>query len=338
MSRLRRSDCSGQGIRRRRRGKGFSYTDAEGRQVRDRESIDRIKALAIPPAWRDVWICPHPNGHIQATGLDDAGRRQYRYHDRWQARASTLKFDQMLEFARLLPGLRRAVNRDLRQEAMSPDRAAAGAVRLIDLTLIRIGSEQYADENGTFGAATLRRDHVTIRPPGGLAMRFTGKSGIEHEHLVEDAQLFELALALRRRRSGPADFFVYREGRRWVDLTSTQINAYIQRHTSADHSAKDFRTWGATVLAAVALARLSVEACESSKARRNSLKGVIEEISDILGNTPSVCKSSYIDPRVLDRYRDGQVIDLSERQRNGSVTRKAAISSEKAVCSLIGST
>jgi DNA topoisomerase IB len=337
VTRLRRSDCSTGGIRRRRCGKGFSYTDPDGSRIRDPEVLERIRSLAIPPAWKDVWICPASNGHIQATGLDDAGRRQYRYHDAWHTRASTVKFEQMLEFARMLPGLRRAVNRDIALDGLPPERAAAGAVRLIDLTLMRIGSEQYAEENGTFGAATLRRDHVTRDGDRSLVVRFTGKSGVEHDHLVRDRDLAALAADLRRRRSGSADFFVYRDDRRWVDLTSPDINAYIQRHTSPDCSAKDFRTWGATVTAAVALARIPPETCESRAARQKSLRGVIAEVAAILGNTPAVCRSSYIDPRVSDRFLDGETIRVPGRTRIRLTERKTLIPCESAVRSFVAS-
>jgi DNA topoisomerase-1 len=305
--RLRRADCSAPGIRRRRRGRGFGYLDEDGNRVDDPEVLQRIAELAIPPAWEDVWICPYPNGHLQATGTDAAGRKQYRYHDAWRLRRDREKFDDMVRFARVLPALRRRVARDLRGCA-TPDRRCvlAAAVRLLEIGFFRIGSEEYATENDSYGLATLRKEHVRIED-GVMLFDYPAKSGQRHRQGIADDRVAPIVGALRRRRGGSAELLAYKERGRWRDVRSDDVNDYLKEATGGDFSAKDFRTWNATALAAVALA-VSGASVGSRTARRRAVKRAIEEVAVYLGNTPAVCRASYIDPRVIDAYNAGLTI------------------------------
>jgi DNA topoisomerase-1 len=302
-ARLRRADCSGPGIRRSsRRGHGFAYTDEDGRRVDEPEVLERIAALAIPPAWKDVWICPYPNGHLQATGIDAAGRKQYRYHDAWRTRRDAQKFDEMVGFARALPRLRRRVDRDL-GACTTPDRncVLACAVRLLERGFFRIGSEEYAEENESYGLATMRRQHVTVEDGGLMVFDFPAKSGQRRHQGVLDERACAIVGALKRRRGGGPELLAFKEAGRWHDLRSEDINEYVKEATGGDYSAKDFRTWNATALAAVALA-VSGESARTKTARKRAVKRAIEEVAFYLGNTPAVCRASYIDPRVFDAF------------------------------------
>ena len=309
--RVRRSDCSAAGIARRRQGRGFTYRDANGQPVKGEETIARIKELAIPPAWDDVWICPDPTGHIQATGFDAAGRKQYLYHEHWQRRAAERKFELVRSFARALPRLRRTVSRDLRREGMPRERAVACAVRLLDLGFFRIGGETYADVNESYGIATILREHVTISKTE-IVFDFPAKSGQRRVQSVRDESVRKALEAMRRRRSGPDDLLVYRDGREWRDVRSDDVNDYIQAAAGEEFSAKDFRTWHGTVLAAVELARLGPPG--SKRAGERAIKEAVGVVAERLGNTPAVCRRSYVDPRLLDRFREGATIDLPERR------------------------
>ena len=303
--RLRRSDCSSQGIQRRRRGSGFSYLDASGARIEDEETLERVRGLGIPPAWEEVWVCPDPLGHIQATGIDAAGRKQYLYHDRWQRRAASRKFESMREFAAALPRLRRAVKRDLALEGMPRERALACAVRLLDLGFFRVGGEEYAETNESYGLATIRREHVSLSGEE-LVFDFPAKSGQRRVQSVRDAAARAAIEAMRRRRSGPDDLLVFREDGAWRDVRSVDVNEYIQAKIGGGFSAKDFRTWHGTVLAAV---ELSGEPPPGSKAaQKRAINAAVKRVAETLGNTPAVARSSYIDPRVLDRFRDGVTI------------------------------
>jgi DNA topoisomerase I len=330
--RLRRSDCSGPGISRRGRGGGFSYLDPEGGPVKDEEALERIRALAIPPAWREVWICSDPYGHIQATGLDEAGRKQYLYHERWQLRAAQRKFESMREFAAELPGLRRAVKRDLMQEGMPRERALACAVRLLDLGFFRIGGEEYAETNESYGVATVLREHVSIED-GEMVFDFPAKSGQRRVQSIRDPEVRAAIEAMRRRRSGPDDLLVFREDGAWHDVRSEDVNAYLQEKAGEEFSAKDFRTWHGTVLAAVELAREGVPRSKASAER--AIRAAVKRVAERLGNTPAVCRSSYIDPRLLDRFRDGKTIELPSLDSGNELTpgRQAAV--ERRVLNLI---
>jgi DNA topoisomerase IB len=309
MTRLRRADCSGPGITRRRAGRGFAYYDEDGERVDDPEVLARIRELGLPPAWREVWICPYPNGHLQATGMDAAGRKQYRYHDAWRARRDAEKFEDMTRFARALPRLREQVERDLQATGeLTRERVLACAVRLLDRGFFRIGTEEYTVTNESFGLATMRKSHVRIERNGTMVFDYPAKSGQRRIQAVVDPLATEIVAALKRRRGGGPELLAYRQGRRWVDLRSPDINAYLKEATGGDFSAKDFRTWSATVLAAVALA-VSGPALGSKTSRNRAITRAIKETARYLGNTPAVCRASYIDPRVFDAYRAGLVID-----------------------------
>jgi DNA topoisomerase-1 len=304
--RLRRADCTGPGIRRRRAGRGFTYVDADGQRVTDPEVLDRIKALVIPPAWEDVWICPDPRGHIQATGLDARGRKQYRYHDLWRQRRDREKFEHMLAFAGALPRMRRRVASDLAQEGMTRERVLACATRLLDLGFFRIGTEGYAEENQTYGLATMHKSHVRLLEGGVVTFDYVAKSGKRRIQSVVDPEVYAVVEVLKRRRGGKPELLAWKRGRTWVDVKSGDINDYVKEVMGGEFTAKDFRTWNATLLAAVALAVSS--RASSPTARKRAVTRAVKEVAHYLGNTPAVCRSSYIDPRVLDRYRAGETI------------------------------
>jgi DNA topoisomerase IB len=329
--RLRRADCGSPGIRRRRRGRGFSYEETSGEAIADEETLERIRQLAIPPAWKEVWICPDPFGHIQATGYDEAGRKQYLYHERWQERQAERKFELVRRFALALPKLRRAVTADLRRQGMPRERALACAVRLLDLGFFRVGSEVYAEENESFGLATVRREHVTIKPSE-VIFDFPAKSGQRRVQSIRDAAARRALETMHRRRSGPEDLLAYRAGREWVDVRSEEINDYIHEKIGDEFTAKNFRTWHGTVLAAVALA--GEEKPSSEAAAKRAIVRAVEEVSEALGNTPAVCRASYIDPRVLDRFRDGATID-PPRSANGRLSAKLRHRIEREVIDLV---
>ncbi|HWB73095.1 MAG TPA: hypothetical protein VG452_12845 [Egibacteraceae bacterium] len=306
MPRLRRADCSAPGITRRRRGRGFEYFDQAGGKVTHAQVLQRVKGLAVPPAWTDVWICPWPNGHLQAVGVDAAGRKQYLYHPAWRARRDAEKFERMLAFARALPPLRRRCARHLAAGSdLTRERVLACAVRLLDHGFFRIGGESYAAEHGSYGLATMRKEHVSLAGDV-IVFDYVAKGGKERlRHLVDPA-VFEVVARLKRRRSG-VELLAYRNDGRWVDVTSRDINGFIKEQTGQDFSAKDFRTWSATVLAAVAVA-VSGRAAGSATARKRAITRACREVAHYLGNTAAVCRASYIDPRVFDRYLSGWTI------------------------------
>jgi DNA topoisomerase-1 len=307
MARLRRSDCSGPGITRRRRGKGFEYRDEDGNRITEDEVLARIRELGIPPAWEDVWVCPYPRGHLQATGTDAAGRKQYLYHEEWRARRDAEKFDDMARFARALPDLREHVSADLEGDELTRDRVLALAVRLLDRGFFRIGSEEYTVQNESYGLATMRKDHVTVGSDGEMVFDYPAKSGVRRVQAVVDPSAAEIVGRLRRRRGGGHELLAYKDGGRWRDVRSEDINAYLKAATGDDFSAKDFRTWNATLLAAVALA-VSGQVAGSKTGRKRAISRAVQEVAGYLGNTPAVCRASYIDPRVFDAYQAGLVI------------------------------
>ncbi|EWT03246.1 DNA topoisomerase [Intrasporangium oryzae NRRL B-24470] len=331
MARLRTVSPSSTGWTRRRAGRGFVYLDAEGRRL-DAEQVDRIRSLAIPPAWNDVWICPQPNGHIQAVGTDDAGRRQYLYHPDWRAKRDRAKFDRILRAAEKLPAARRRVARDLAAEGMPRERAAAAAVRLLDLGYFRIGSDAYTDANGSFGLTTLERQHVRRRGDS-VVFEFVGKSGIEHTVEISDEDVIAVLDRMRSRRSRSRRVLAYRDTAGWVDLDATAVNAYLSDLLGGELTAKDFRTWHATVIAATALAA-SDEPADTRASRRRAVKAAIGEVSTYLGNTPTIAKNSYIDPRVIDLYESGTTIgEVARRRHRTPAARQASL--EKAVLELL---
>jgi DNA topoisomerase-1 len=306
VSRLRRADCSAAGIIRRRRGRGFEYLDESGGRIEDPEVLERIRELVIPPAWENVWICPYPTGHIQAVGTDAAGRRQYLYHPVWRARRDQEKFDEMIRFARALPRVRKITAQRLREKQVTRERVLAGAVRLLDRGFFRIGTEGYADQNQTYGLATMERRHVILGEGHVLTFDYVAKGGKRRVQSIVDPEVYTLMEKLKRRRGGP-ELLAYKNGRRWVDVRSDDINDYIKELTGEGFSAKDFRTWNATVIAAVALS-VSGRAAATKTARERAITRAVKEVAHYLGNTPAVCRASYIDPRVFDRYRDGLTI------------------------------
>lgn len=307
MPRLRRADLSEAGIIRRRRGRGFSYIwAAEGRPVTEPEVLARIEALVIPPAWTDVWICPWPNGHIQAVGTDAAGRRQYRYHDAWRVQRDQMKFDRVLSIARLFPAAREKAAVALATKGLNKDRVLAAAFRLLDLGFFRVGGEEYADDNGSYGLATLRREHVSFE--GRLVIfEYPAKSGKQRVQSIVDDDVRKVVRALVNRRDTSPEVLGYRTHTGWRDVTSADINSYLRELVGTDVSAKDFRTWHATVLMAVALA-VSEQVPKSPSARSRAKARAYREVADYLGNTPAVARKSYVDPRVVDRYDDGETI------------------------------
>ncbi len=312
MPRLRRVSPREPGWTRRRVGRGFAYLDENGNRLPE-EDVVRIKALAIPPAWTDVWICRVPNGHLQALGVDAAGRRQYLYHPYWRARQDELKFARVTRAARRLPAMRAAVLEDLADEEMTQDKACAAAVRLLDLGCFRIGSDAYTNGE-SFGLTTLERRHVR-RVGDTLHFEFTGKSGIEHHIEVDDEPSRQAIETMRRRRNDSPRLLAYRQGHRWVELDAGTVNDYLRDRTGEDLTAKDFRTWHATVLAAAALAE-SDEPGDTLASRRRAIKAAVGEVAEFLGNTPTIARSSYIDPRVIDLYEDGVTIAAATRRRH----------------------
>ena len=327
MPRLRRSDCSSPGILRRGRGRGFEYLDENGERIDDEEVLERIRELVIPPAWKDVWICPYPFGHIQAVGTDAAGRRQYLYHAQWRARRDQEKFDEMLRFARALPVIRRTAAKHLTQRGLTRERVLACSVRLLDRGFFRVGTEDYAEQNKTYGVATMQKRHVTLGPDGLLVFDYAAKSGKQRVQSVVDPPVYNVVKKLKKRRGG-RELLAFKDGRAWVDVRSGHINEYIKAVAGEDFSAKDFRTWHGTVLAAVGLA-VSGGAAGSKTALERAISRTVKEVAYYLGNTPAVCRASYIDPRVFDRYRDGITIggaldqlgdvDLGEPATRGAI-------------------
>jgi DNA topoisomerase I len=331
MARLRRSSPDVRGWTRRRAGTGFVYLDQTGSRLPP-EDVERVKRLVIPPAWRDVWICPYPNGHLQAVGTDDAGRRQYLYHPEWRMQRDAAKHARVLDFGRVLSKAREQVLADLGTEGMSQDRACAVAVRLLDLGYFRIGNDVYAEQNGSFGLTTLQRRHVR-RKGSTLVFCFVGKSGVEHSVTIDDRATVA-AIEVMRRRRGPADeeLLAWRDRGRWRDLDAGHVNDYVRRTTGMDATAKDFRTWHATVIAAAALA--ASEPPTTKAKRKRAVAAAMREVAEYLGNTPALARSSYVDPRVVDCYEEGRTIADAVRRNVASPDERQAVL-ERAVLRLL---
>ena len=308
MSALKRVRCTGPGISRRRHGRGFTYVHPNGQPLRDDATRERIRSLAIPPAWSDVWICPDERGHLQAVGTDAAGRKQYLYHEVWITRRGRQKFDRALRLAARLPEVRKICGRDVVSRGLTRERALAGAVRLLDLGFFRIGSEAYTEENGSYGLATLRRSHVRVSGDE-VRFDFAAKGGQRRIQSIRDPALARLTSALLRRKGGGGELLAFREGKMWRDVRSEDINAYLKDLADEEISAKDFRTWHATVLTAALLAS-EEQGLTSVTSRMRVVSTVVKEVAESLGNTPAVCRASYVDPRVIDRFLNGETIAL----------------------------
>lgn len=301
------------GILRKRRGASFAYQLPSGASVRDKQILQRIRSLVIPPAWTEVWICPDEDGHLQATGRDARGRKQYRYHPRWRAVRDESKYDRVLAFAQALPKIRQRVAADLRRHGLSREKVMATIVRLLETTLIRVGNDEYVRQNGSHGLTTLHNHHAKVRGEQ-ITFEFKGKSGKRHRIDLRDARL---ARMVRRCQELPGqDLFGYVDAEGKVhDVTSGEVNDYLREIAGSDFSAKDFRTWAGTVLAAVALRQF--EAFKTQvEAKRNTLRAV-ESVAQLLGNTPAVCRKCYVHPVILDGYLTGHTIANLRRSRPG---------------------
>lgn len=328
MVRLRRVSIDAPGWSRRRAGRGFVYLDLDKLRIVDEEHLDRISTLAIPPAWKEVWISPWPNGHIQAAGLDDAHRRQYLYHQQWTRRRARLKHDRVLEIARLLPAARRRVRAHLELEGMPREKVLALAFRLLDLAYLRVGGEGYALQHGSYGLATLLRSHVRVLAPenegdpGRVHLHFPAKSGQVRDTVVEDDDVATIVRTLVRRRDEGEELLAWRDDAgAWHDVTSADVGAYVKQQLGDEATPKDFRTWHATVLAARGLADAGAPPT-SERARRRVVTAVVRDVAEELGNTPAVCRASYIDPRIIDLWEHGQTIRPTRSQ---AVAEKATL-------------
>jgi DNA topoisomerase-1 len=329
MPRLRRTAPDQPGWTRRRAGKGFTYLDQHGNRLAA-EDVQRCKELVIPPAWEDVWITPYANGHLQAVGTDDAGRRQYLYHPHWRASRDAAKFDRIIGFGKAMSKARERVLTDLGTEGMTQERACAVAVRLLDLGYFRIGNDVYTDTNGSFGLTTLLREHVTKRR-GRLTFCFVGKSGVEHCIEIDDEPTIEALDVMRARRGGGDRLLAWKDGRRWRGLDSGQVNDYVREATGVEATAKDFRTWHATVIAAAALADTD-EPGETKASRKRAVAATMKEVSEFLGNTPTLARTAYVDPRVVEAYEHGRTIRVRSSYDTADA-RQAAL--ERAVLRLL---
>ncbi|WP_349901946.1 DNA topoisomerase IB [Parafrigoribacterium humi] len=305
MARLRRSDPSAEGFHRVVSGRGFSYRDVSGATVRDEELRSRFDALAIPPAWTEVWIAPFPNGHIQATGMDAAGRRQYIYHPSWRERRDRSKFDRALALAESLPAARGQVTRALRERTAPRARALAAAFRMLDTGSLRIGSERYAEANGSHGLSTLLCSHASVRGDA-VTLCFPAKSGQQWESEIVDADLARFVRA-RLRHDPNALLLSWASRGQEHSVSPGEINAFVRERTGGDFTAKDFRTLHGTVAAAISLA--SSGPARNQRARSRSIRLAMEDAARVLGNTPAIARKSYVDPRLVDHYLVGETID-----------------------------
>ncbi|MGH6915128.1 MAG: DNA topoisomerase IB, partial [Geminicoccales bacterium] len=308
---LRYVKDDGAGITRQRVGKGFAYYGREGQLIRDRRELDRIRGLVVPPAWIDVWICPRSDGHLQATGRDARGRKQYRYHPEWRATRDATKFDRMLAFGRALPGIRSSVEADMARRGLPREKVLATVVRLLETTLIRVGNQEYARENQSFGLTTLRDRHVDFEAASGLLFEFRSKSGKRQRIGLRDRRLARIVRSCQELPGQELFQYVDDEGLQ-RDVTSADVNEYLQEVSGEPFTAKDFRTWAGTVLASLALSEF--ESFDSQAAAKRNLTRAIEQVAGQLGNTPAVCRKSYIHPEVLDAYLDGSLLQFLKGQ------------------------
>ena len=320
-------DDTGPGITRVKAGKGFRFVDTAGKTVKSAEVLARIKALVIPPAWTKVWICPQEDGHIQATGRDVRGRKQYRYHARFREVREETKYERMMQFAEALPAIRARIDEDLSKPGLAREKVLATVVRLLEITLIRVGNEEYARENGSFGLTTMRTRHVDITGTS-VKFRFRGKSGKEHAVKVHDRRL---ARVVARCNDLPGEvLFQYLDddGQRH-SVESDDVNAYLHGISGAEFTAKDFRTWAGTVLAAQALKALEV--FDTKAAAKKNIVEAVKNVSSRLGNTPSVCRKCYVHPQIFDAYLDGHLVAVLQQRAEAELRDSlAALSSEEA--------
>ena len=315
------------GIRRRRAGKGFVYLAPDGRRLRDPEELLRIKRLVVPPAWREVWICPSANGHIQASARDARGRKQYRYHPRWRQVRDETKYTRMIAFAEALPRIREAVRRDLARDGLPREKVLAAVVRLLEVTQIRVGNPEYARENGSYGLTTLREHHVAVSGDT-LRFRFRGKSGKEHAVDLADRRLARIVKQCQDLPGQELFQYVDDEGGRG-SIDSADVNAYLREISGDDFTAKEFRTWAGTVLAALALQEFE-KFDSATQAKRNVVRA-IEAVAKVLGNTPAVSRKCYVHPAVLDAYMDGVTLRrLKARAEQHMRTALAGLRAEEA--------
>lgn len=315
------------GIRRRRRGKGFAYHDAHGELIRDDDVVARLKSLAIPPAWEDVWISPHANGHIQATGRDARGRKQYRYHVRWRSVRDDAKYLRMISFARALPTIRRVVEQDLKRPGLHRQKVLAAVVHLLQATFMRVGNDEYAKQNQSFGLTTLRHRHVRV-DGSDVLFRFRGKSGVQHDIKLHDPYVARIIRKMRELPGQELFQYVDDEGERHC-IDSGDVNAYLREAAGEDFSAKDFRTWAGTVLATLALQ--AFERVDSQAQAKQNVVRAIENVARRLGNTPSICRKCYVHPAVIESYLDGSFAErLEERVQAELVEELQDLSPEEA--------
>ncbi|GIE94181.1 DNA topoisomerase IB [Paractinoplanes rishiriensis] len=324
--RLRRSRLDRPGYGRRRAGSGFSYLDPDGKRVTDQETVQRIKDLVIPPAWQEVWISPDPRGHIQATGVDAAGRKQYLYHPDWRTARDQEKFDRVLEVAARLPEIRERLCEDLTTgRGLTRERVLAAIVRLLDLGMFRVGNDQYAarEEDPSFGLSTLSPDHV--RTSGACMMlNFPGKSGVEHSGTIGDGEVCTVLRDLKRRRRKETRLFAYwdKKARRWQEVHADEINDYLREISGESMTAKDFRTWHGTVKAAAELAEAGPQPTKTK--RKRAVSDAMKEVAGLLGNTPAVARASYVDPRVIEHYENGTVVKNGDEKEVRQLLQKGS--------------
>jgi DNA topoisomerase-1 len=337
-TRLRRSNPSAPGYTRVRCAHGFAYLDSSGSPIADPQTLARVDALVIPPAWRDVWICPDPLGHLQATGVDAAGRRQYLYHELWREQEDRLKFEHMEDFARALPEMRESLLATMsRRRELDRGRVLACAIRLLDVGMFRIGSDVYEKEDGHLGLSTIAKSNVSITADG-ILFDYVAKEGVRQVHLVQDPPCVEVVSALKRRRGGGTHLLAYRERGAWHQVHAHLINERLKALIGDSFSAKNFRTWNGTLLAAVSVATKGGEA-RSERARRRVIAQATRDVAEALGNTPAVARSSYIDPRVFDRYLAGRTLasELQAIERRELDEERLRAEIETAVLELLAS-
>jgi DNA topoisomerase I len=309
--RLRRSALSKPGIARQRRGKGFAYYGSDGELLTDNDTLQRIKELVIPPAWKKVWISPQPNGHIQAVGTDAAGRRQYLYHPAWQQERAEQKFDRVLELSTQLPAWRASIARDLAGRGLTRERVLALALRLLDRGYFRAGGEEYAEENESYGIATLLCEHATVRRDA-VEFDYPAKSGVRRTVEVEDPEVVRAVRSLMRRTERSERLLVCRKGSSWISVQADDLNARFKELVGDDYTVKDLRTWHGTVLAAAAFA--DADSAVSQRVAKRVEAAVMREVAEELGNTPAVARGSYVDPRVITGYEQGMTIATAARR------------------------